>query len=69
MIRLINEGLPAENASDDDAFVECNLTTAHDPTTWQEAEQSDKDWRAAMEDEYLTQIRNDTWKIISRPQE
>jgi len=59
----------SEQSEDDEVFTECNLTTAHDPITWQEAKQSDdvEAWRTALEDEYLAQIRNKTWEIVSRP--
>lgn len=59
----------SEQSEDDEVFTECNLTTAHDPITWQEAKQTDDvdAWRTALEYEYLAQIRNKTWEIVSRP--
>lgn len=50
-------------------LLECNLSMTSDPTTWDEAKHGDdvESWRIAMEDEYLAQIRNNTWEITSRP--
>lgn len=64
-----NEGLPGETISDDDTFMECNLTLTYNPVTWREVKQNDDAWRVTMENEYLAQIRNNTWEIVPRPQE
>lgn len=53
-----NEGLPGETISDDDTFMECNLTLTYNPVTWREVKQNNdaEAWRVTMEDEYLAQI-------------
>lgn len=40
-----------------------------EPITWNEIENSGNvdDWKGALEDEYLAQIKNCTWEIVSRP--
>ena len=59
-----------ESEIDDDVFVEqANLTAMDNPETWKEAsETEDVDaWRGALEDEFLAQIKNNTWDIVERP--
>lgn len=40
-----------------------------DPTTYQEAESYEDvaDWMEAIEDEFMAQVLNNTWKIVKRP--
>lgn len=57
---------------EEDVFIDAqstNLIVADDPLSWEEAATSSdaKTWEAAIDDEYLSQIKNKTWKIIDRP--
>lgn len=40
-----------------------------EPMTWKQIEQTSdvERWKRALEDEFLAQIKNDTWEIVSRP--
>ncbi|CAK1597413.1 unnamed protein product [Parnassius mnemosyne] len=40
-----------------------------EPMTWNEAEKTDdvNEWRKALKNEFLAQIKNDTWEIVPRP--
>lgn len=51
----------------DDVFI-ANLTTDN-PCTWKEAFKMDeaKKRYKALEDEYLVQLQNNTWRIVERP--
>lgn len=57
---------------EEDNFEECELaylTAVPDPVTFDEAMKANDatEWTAAIEDEYLAQIRNNTWEIVERP--
>lgn len=56
----------------EDNIEECEfalLSNINDPTSLNEAmeTQDSKDWQIAFEEEYLAQIRNNTWEIVDRP--
>lgn len=48
-----------------------NFSVASEPETWNEAEATDEveDWRAALEDEFISLICDETWDIVGRPQD
>lgn len=60
----------SQEVEENEVSLECNLSTEPDPVTWKDVEsRGDADvWTEAMEDEYLAQIRNNTWEITLRPQ-
>ena len=65
-----NEEKEEDGEIDDDVFFEqANFIEMGDPTTWSEAsETADANaWRCALEDEFLAQIKNNTWDIVKRP--
>lgn len=66
------DGNPSTSQSGEESFEECELaylSIVADPITLSETReaQNSSDWRAAIEDEYLAQIKNNTWEIVERP--
>lgn len=68
---------PATNSTESETESEYEVdneeTTAGiaimEPKTWKEIEKTDDEpeWRRALEDEYLAQLKNVTWEIVPRP--
>ena len=65
-----NEEKEEDGEIDDDVFFEqANFIEMEDPMTWSEASNTAdvNAWRCALEDEFLAQIKNNTWDIVERP--
>lgn len=74
--RPVNEYIASDSESESindhdeesDAPLTAGIATI-EPMTWSEIEKTDdvNAWRSALEDEFLAQIKNGTWEIVSRP--
>lgn len=71
--RSVNEYIatdtePESESEESDEQLTAGIATI-EPMTWSEIEKtSDADaWRGALEDEFLAQMKNGTWEIVSRP--